>query len=131
MSYNKGTFAFFNANDSDLKQILTVSGKIAGYTLTELNDHEAKLVSDDKKQTLDLKVGDVLREGNGRWELSDAGDVPAPVATPTVTGKSSDDKSADDSSSSSSSTDDSTPSSASQPNEILKRLMQLREKENQ
>src|ERR1700744_4553388 len=86
MSYNKGTFAFFNANDPDLKQVLTVSGKIAGYTLTSLSQREATLVSDDKTNqiTLNLKVGDVLRQENGKWMKSDVTDVPEqqPAATP-------------------------------------------------
>ena len=123
MSYNKGTFAFFNADDPDLKHVLTVSGKIANYTITELTADRVKLVSDDKKQTLDLKVGDVLRQENGKWVLSDANDQPVDT-TPADAAKPADDGSAAPS-------DNPTPDSANQPNEILKKLMQLREKENQ
>ena len=36
MSYEKGLFAFFNANDSDLKKILTAGDEIAGYTVKEI-----------------------------------------------------------------------------------------------
>ena len=122
MSYNKGTFAFFNGNDSDLKQVLSLSGKVAGFTVRELTLSEVKLVSDDQKQTLKLKIGDVLRQENGKWELPDAG---GPVAEPVKsTGSTEVDNSAPD---------DSTPppSPAVEQNEVLKRLMQLREKENQ
>ena len=34
MSYQKGYFAFFSGNDDELKSVLPVSGKIAGYTVT-------------------------------------------------------------------------------------------------
>ena len=125
MSYNKGTFAFFNGNDSDLKQVLTVSGKVGGFTVTSLTLSEVKLVSDDKTQTMELKVGDVLRQENGKWELSDAGEPvveTSPVAAPTnSTGV--DNSTPDDS--------NPPPSPAVEQNEVLKRLMQLREKENQ
>jgi hypothetical protein len=121
MSYNKGTFAFFNGNDSDLKQVLPVSGKVAGYTVTEMTTSRVKLVSDDKKETLDLKVGDVLRQENGKWELSDSRDVPAETSPTASAGRDN-----------STATDAATvPSVADQPNEILKKLMELRQKENQ
>jgi hypothetical protein len=121
MSYNKGTFAFFNAADSDLRSVLSVNGKIAGYTLTEMTTSGVKLVSDDKKQTLDLKVGDVLRQEGGKWVLSDTDDVPMETSPKPAAGNA-DATPADTSA---------TPDSANQPNAILKRLMELREKENQ
>jgi hypothetical protein len=122
MSYNKGTFAFFNAADSDLRSVLSVNGKIAGYTLTEMTTSQVKLVSDDKKQTLDLKVGDVLRQENGKWMLSDPSDVPVET-TPAAPAASNAESAPADTSA--------TPNSANEPNAILKRLMELRQKENQ
>jgi hypothetical protein len=128
MSYSKGMFAFFNGNDSDLRQVLTVSGKVGGFTVTELTLSEAKLVSDDKTQTLELKVGDVLRQENGKWFLPDPRDVAvetSPVAEPAKATTSTDvDNSTPDDS-------PPPPSPAVEQNEVLKRLMQLREKENQ
>ena len=125
MSYSKGMFAFFNGNDDDLRQVLSVSGKIAGYTVTEVTTTQVKLVSDDKKETLDLKVGDVLRQMDGKWEMSDSRDLPEQTSSPASTGGSN-------SESQSSATDNSAaPSPALGANDILKRLMELRAKENQ
>jgi hypothetical protein len=80
-------------------------------------------VSNDKKQTLDLKVGDVLRQENGKWMLSDNNDVPAETSSSPAAVPSNDNSAPADATA--------TPGSANQPNEILKRLMELREKENQ
>ena len=134
MSYSKGTFAFFNGNDSDLKQVLPVSGKVGGFTVTELTRTEVKLESDDHKQTLNLQVGDVLRQENGRWELSDANDVPAAVILPATTAPVAEPAQSTGSTDADSSTPDEAtppPSPAVEQNEVLKRLQQLREKENQ
>jgi hypothetical protein len=128
MSYSKGMFAFFNANDPGMKQVVTASQKIGDYTVTDITANEVKLVSNDKKQKLTLKIGDVMRQENGAWILSDAGEIP------TESNNTEETASSDASSSGESSATTETPaasSSASEPNEILKRLMQQREKENQ
>ena len=124
MSYEKGMFAFFNANDTELKRALQVAEKIAGYTVTEISDHRVKLESADKKQQLELKVGDGLRQENGKWELSAAGELPTGSSSAETAGSS-------DGENSSEAGAPAAPSSAVEPNEVLKRLMQLREKENQ
>ncbi len=121
MSYNKGMFAFFNGNDEDLKQVVTVSGKIDHYTVAELNTGRVKLVANDKKETLDLKVGDVLRQIDGQWKLT-GGELPEETSTAPAAG--ADNSTATD-------TAAPVPGSADQPNATLKRLMELREKENQ
>ncbi|HEY5344708.1 MAG TPA: hypothetical protein VIK62_00005, partial [Verrucomicrobiae bacterium] len=74
MSYEKGVFAFFNGNNSDLKKVLPVNAKIAGYTVLKISQGRVLLESDDKKEQLELKVGDVLREDGGKWALSGAGE---------------------------------------------------------
>ena len=113
MSYEKGMFAFFSGTDAELKQVLPVSGKIAVYTVTAIAPGRVRLESADKKQTLELKVGDVVRQENGGWQSAGAGE-PGAVAT-----ENSDDSGAA-----------SAPASASAPNDILKRLMEKREQEN-
>jgi hypothetical protein len=124
MSYEKGMFAFFNGNSADLKKALQVAEKIADYTVTDISPNRVKLESSDKKQQLELKVGDGLRQENGKWVFSGAGELPAETGARETTSASGGEDSSDAGATTA-------PSSASQPNEVLKRLMQLREKENQ
>mgnify|MGYP001549677310 CR=1 FL=1 len=124
MAYEKGLFAFFNGNSDELRQALPVTGQIAGYTVADIAYGRVTLettnTATNATAKVELKVGDVMREENGRWQFAGAGDIvmdnsPAP--------------------------DSSTPESASpapaaspaagEPNDILKRLMQKREQENQ
>ncbi len=119
MGYEKGWFAFFNGNSGDLKKVLPESDSIAGYRVREIVPGRVKLESTDKKEQLELKVGDVMRQENGKWQLTGAGEI------------------AGDGSGASSSTEAAAPaasaaaSPAGEPNDILKRLMQRREQENQ
>jgi hypothetical protein len=120
MSYQKGYFAFFSGNDDGLKQVLPVSGKIAGYTVTQIVQGRATLETTNQAEKLELKVGDVLRQENGKWALSDAGELPAVTgSTATETGGSPGGDNA------------AAPSPALGQNDVLKRLMELRAKENQ
>ena len=121
MSYGKGLFAFFNGNNDDLKKALPVSEKIAGYTVTAIGQGHVTLESTNQPGKLDLKVGDVMRQENGRWELSGTGDLPAETS-----GATADPDASPDGASSTPA-----PSPALGQNEILKKLMQQREKENQ
>lgn len=129
MSYDKGVFAFFNGNDEDLKQVVTVSGKIDHYTVAELTTSSVKLVSNDKKETLDLKVGDVLRQIDGQWKLTDNRDMPEETGTDATA--SAGNSTSTDTSTSPADSSATTPSSADEPNAVLKHLMELRAKENQ
>jgi hypothetical protein len=124
MSYEKGLFAFFNGNNADLKKALRVADKIADYTVTDISPGRVKLESADKKQQLELKVGDGLRQENGKWVFSGAGELPAGTSSTETTSAAS-------GAGSSETGAPATPSSATEPNDVLKRLMQLREKENQ
>ena len=119
MSYEKGMFAFFNGNNSDLKRVLPVNARIVGYTVAKIVSGRVLLVSDDKKEKLELKVGDVLRQESGKWMLSDAGELPTGTSSAAASGSSS----GGDSSTA--------PSPALNQNEVLKRLMELRKKEEQ
>lgn len=121
MSYEKGRFAFFSGNNEDLKKILVLDGSIAGYTVTEITPTQVTLQAGDKKN-LTLKIGDLMRQESGHWELAGQGEVPAgtSAAESVMPG-------------------DSSPASAlssgpaagnSAAAEILKRLMQKREQES-
>jgi len=120
MSYEKGLFAFFNGNDSDLKKVLPVTGKIADYTVMNISTKGVTLASTNQSQPLELTIGDGLRQENGKWEFAAAGELSAAASSTETT-----------SSSSSENSTPATPASTSAPNDVLKRLMELREKENQ
>ena len=124
MSYEKGMFAFFNGNSSELKKALQVAEKIADYTVTDISASRVKLESADKKQQLELKIGDGLRQENGKWVFAGAGELPAGTSVTEPAGASSGESSSEAGATAA-------PGPAGEPNDVLKRLMQLREKENQ
>jgi hypothetical protein len=120
MNYRKGMFAFFDGNSSDLRKVLyqSDSNSIAGYTVAEISVTGVKLQSADKKKTVPMKIGEIMRQVGNEWQLAGQGDVAASTAdgtTPATGGSSSDSGSA--------------PASAGAPNDILKKLMEQREKE--
>jgi hypothetical protein len=120
MSYEKGMFAFFDGNNSDLRKVLyqSDSNSIAGYTVTEITLAGVKLQTTDKKQTVQMKIGEMMRQEGSEWQLAGPGELPASTAestAPTVEGSNSDAGSA--------------PGSAGEPNDVLKKLMQKREQE--
>ena len=117
MSYEKGTFAFFDGTSSDYKKALKLTDAIAGYRVTNIAPNSVKLASGTNE--LELSVGAQLRrEEDGPWLLaSQAGTyaaTPASTSTnaaanPTTTGSDATSGGADD--------------------DRLKKLMQRREKE--
>jgi hypothetical protein len=118
LSYQKGMFVFFDGNNSDLKKILAAGGSIAGYTVDEVTATSVKLRSGDKKE-IEMKLGDQMRQEGGNWQLTGQSELPAgPAAT-------------EDSDNSTSPTEavDAAPSPILEGNDVLKRLMQQREKE--
>ncbi len=125
MSYEKGMFAFFSGNNIDLSKVLQVGDKLQGYLITDITATNVLMTSADKKEQLELEIGDGLRQESDKWLFSKAGELPAeasPVAAP--------------SSSSSSSSESSGSAPAAPPpeleqNDVLKRLMEKRAKENQ
>ena len=126
MLYEKGLFAFFSGNDADLKKVLPVAEKIAGYTVTQISPGHARLESADGKQKLDLKVGDVMRQENGGWQLAGSREVPAGAPT-SETGGATTSPATENSGESSA---PAAPAAAGEPNDILKRLMEKRAQEN-
>jgi len=117
MTYEKGLFAFFDGNNSDLKRILTAGGSVAGYSVQDITLKNVKLSGPDKKEIV-MNLGDQMREEGGKWQYvpkNDATDLAATdnrgtgtAATPTVA-----------------------PSPALDANDVLKRLMQQRAQESQ
>jgi hypothetical protein len=126
MSYEKGLFAFFNGNNSDLKKALQAGDKIADFTITAISVTNVVLETADKKDQLTLNVGDGLRQENGKWVRPESAGSPAPLPSVANAPESAAPASAEDAS-----PEPATPASAAEPNDVLKRLMQQREKENQ
>jgi hypothetical protein len=120
MHYEKGMFAFFDGNNSDLRKVLyeSDSNSIAGYTVAEITLTGVKLQTADKKQTVQLKIGDMMRQEGNEWRLAETGETLGFTADSTV--PAAEDASPDAGSA---------PASASAPNDILKKLMQQREQE--
>jgi len=125
MSYEKGMFAFFSGNNADLKKILTLDGSIAGYTITEVTPSQVTLQGADKKNLV-MKIGDLMRQESGSWQLAGQGEVPAEPSLADA-GKSATESSATAATAEPTATPTASSSAAS---EILKRLMQKREQES-
>ena len=116
LSSRNGMLAFFDGNDSDYRKVLSPDGVIAGYKVVEITLRGARLEAAGKP--VELKVGAQMRqEGKGEWQLADSGKLPSATTgneTPAT---------------------DETPAagpasgSASEPNDVLKKLMQQREQE--
>jgi hypothetical protein len=121
MSYTKGMFAFFDGNNSDLRKVLSQSGTIAGYTVTEVTATGVTLQSADKKQTLQLKIGDSMRQEGTAWRLAGSGE--------SFSTSSSSESESSAGGESSSPAADTAPSPALEGNDVLKKLMQQREQE--
>jgi hypothetical protein len=123
MSYEKGLFAFFDGNDSDLKKVLYSpdTNGIAGFVLTEITPAGVTLETADKKRTLQLKIGDSMRQEGKVWQPTGTSEsTESSLDTATDAGSSADNSSTDSGSA---------PGSAGAPNDILKKLMEQREKE--
>ncbi|HOX57791.1 MAG TPA: hypothetical protein P5205_06200 [Candidatus Paceibacterota bacterium] len=113
MSYDKGTFAFFDGTSSDYKKALKQADLIAGYKVTNILPSSVTLASGTNE--LKLVVGMQLRrEEEGPWRLSGQSQSYAPPATSTATNSAI------------SSPDT---ASAAPQSEIIKRLMQRRQEE--
>jgi hypothetical protein len=107
MSYEKGVFAFFDGTSSDYKKVLKPDEAIAGYKVVAISADSVKLMLNTN--VLQLNVGARMRQrDDGAWEKSEG---PASYAA----------------SSAAASQSDAAPSGAE--NDVIKRMMQRREKE--
>ena len=124
MSYEKGMFAFFDGNNSELRKVLyqSDSNGIAGYTVMEITPNSVKLQAPDKKETVQLKIGEMIRQEGGSWQPVGRAELPAGDSSRESTAPAADNPAA-------SPATDSAPSAAIEGNDILKKLMQQREQE--
>jgi hypothetical protein len=113
MSYEKGTFAFFDGSGSEYRKALKTNDTIAGYQLTAIEPNAVKLALQTNE--LELRVGmQMRREEEGPWLKPS---LPETVSANGSTATGSATNSAPDS-----------PANGAD-NEILKKLMQRREQE--
>ena len=114
MTYEQGTFAFFDGTSSAYQKALKLADAIAGYKVTNIAPDSVKLVSGTNE--LELRVGAQLRrEEDGPWRLASQSRSYAPTPASTSTNAAA---------ATSSATASTVPES-----DILKRLMQKREQE--
>jgi hypothetical protein len=116
MSSRKGMLAFFDGNDSDYRKVLSPNGDIAGYKVVEITLRGVKLEAAGKPVA--MKVGAQMRQADkGEWQLAESGELPA--ATTGNEAPATDETPAAGPAS----------GAGSEPNDVLKKLMQQREQE--
>ena len=118
MSYEKGTFAFFDGTSSDYKKALKVADSIANYRVTKITPDTVNLVSGTNR--IELHVGMQMRsEDGGDWTASTQSQAYADTSTAAshVASASGANTPATE-----------TPSSGSE-SDVVKRMMQRREQE--
>jgi hypothetical protein len=113
MSYGKGDFAFFDGTNAEYRKILEPSGAIAGYKVAEIRPASVKL--ENGKQVVQMKVGTQMERNDESWRLAAQNELPATTASVAATTDSASEPAGD--------------SSAGEPNDVLKKLMQQREQE--
>jgi len=127
MSYEKGLFAFFDSNNQDMKKIIGAGDEIGIYKVKDIVANKVTLESKDNKEFA-MKVGEQMRQESGVWQVSeavDSGSSHAPAEAATTEGENT------TGASEAQPAEAATPSPSLEANDVLKRLMQLREKENQ
>ena len=110
MSYEKGTFAFFDGSHTDCQKVLERNGEIAGFTLAAIQPNTVLLAAGTN--SIELKVGAHLRrDAEAGWQLvQDTGMPPVERADAPTPSSPAGDASGDQ-------------------NDVLKKLMQQREQE--
>ncbi len=112
MNYDRGWFAFFDGSSSDYRKALQPEDTIAGYKIAEIAPNHVKLESTNS-QPVELLVGMQMRkQDENEWRVSDRFEASVPDSTPA-------------------SETNSNSSSSAGESDIVKKLMEQREKELQ
>jgi hypothetical protein len=121
MSYEKGRIAFFDGTSSEYRKSVKPGDSIAGYKVANVTASKVTLESGDKKVELPVG-GQMKRVDEGEWQVNQS-----PESFASSGGSSS----AGSSTTSTSSTGSGTQSgsSADEPSEALKRLLERRRNE--
>ncbi len=136
MSYEKGMFAFFDGNQSNLRKVLyqSESNSIAGFTLAEITPAGVKLQAADKKEIVELKIGQGMQQEGNSWQKASQGGFSG-GRNGGFGGRNrgfdsgSSDESAAPAADSSSPDTSAAPGSDLSGNDVLKKLMQQRQQE--
>ncbi|MDB6130560.1 MAG: hypothetical protein JWM04_1667 [Verrucomicrobiales bacterium] len=116
MLSTKGETAFFAGSSYQYQKSLKKGESIAGYKVDKITNKAVTLVGTN--DPVEMKLGNYLRrENEGAWTLS-AAPEPAPIST-----------NSDSSSSTSATTTTSSSAGSAEVSEVMKRLMENREKE--
>ena len=112
LSYEKGTFAFFDGSASEFRRALKLSDTIAGYKVTGISSHGVELEAEGKR--IELAVGmQMKRQDEGEWQAAGlAESVVAPAPATVASGEKTED------------------TSGGEESDVVKKLMQKREQEN-
>ena len=138
MDYEKGLIAFFDGSSSEFRKGLKPQGTIAGCTITAITFSSVTLEAGGKSWTLPVGMA-LRREDAGEWQVAayEAGTTSGGGSGPgsrtnsrRETGRSGGNSSDVPQTAAAAATGSSTASS-SDASEVLKRLMEQREKENQ
>jgi hypothetical protein len=109
MSYEKGTFAFFDGNSSDYQKAVKVNDLVAGYKVTRIEPNSVDLLTGTNH--VELRVGMQLRrEEGGAWVPSAQSEIYSASSTSTASAHSDS-------------------SSNGADNDVLERLRKKREQE--
>jgi hypothetical protein len=117
LSYEKGSFAFFDGSTSQFRKTLQPQGGIAGFKIADIGRDTVKLEADGK--SIEMRVGyQMRREDEGEWKLSSRAE---PYSSST--------RSTGSASNTTSNEAVKTSSTSGEESDALKRLMQQREQE--
>lgn len=116
MTSEKGRFAFFDGTSAEYRKVLKSEGAIAGYKITDIAPARVKLGLDGKE--VELRVGmQMRRQDEGEWQqVAQAGSFAA-SSRATVSTQADSSKAGD-------------PDAGGDESEVLKRLLQKREAED-
>ena len=140
MDYEKGTFAFFEGSSSQLTKVMKANDIVAGHKLVTILPNSVKLEADG--QQIELPVGwQMRREDEGPWQVAEPRGGLGGASNGDGDSSNRSSRSDRDDASSRSRRSDNAESSNRSPNstdtpganeaEVLKRLMERREKESQ
>ncbi|MDH7503546.1 MAG: hypothetical protein QHJ82_12655 [Verrucomicrobiota bacterium] len=116
LEYEKGRFAFFDGTSPEYKKAVRAKGSIAGYTVLEIAPDRVKLAS-GTNNVMELKVGmQMRREDEGEWTLGEFGGSYASEGSGSTLSPPG-------------TSDRSRASSSPEMDDVVRRLMQQRERE--
>ncbi len=127
MSYEKGDFAFFDGTSSQFRKSAKLGDAIAGYKVLEITPKGVKLATVTNQ--IEMSIGMQLRrEDEGEWALSAQSGTFASGANGS-SARTTPSPGTSDTESTSGAPTEAAPGSSGGEDEVLKRLMQKREKE--